>query len=193
MQRLNSPSRADHQSFKALLKIGLWLGLALVGAYSTPGQQPVGQQPSTPKSVPRTQAGPSAQPQKPSPSPAKPPTQSQPVATPQATPSPQPTPFAIPSLPGPSPVPSSQASPAAAPSPSPSLGMQLPQSASPLTLDEALRLANAQSSSFVSAGLNERIAAEDVRQAQAAFLPKVSAPLSYIYTSPALGLEPDIS
>jgi outer membrane protein TolC len=35
--------------------------------------------------------------------------------------------------------------------------------------------------------LNEQIAAEDVKQAQAAFLPKVSAPLSYIYTSPALG------
>jgi outer membrane protein TolC len=70
------------------------------------------------------------------------------------------------------------------------LSAQSVQSLQPLTLDEALRLANAQSSSFVSAGLNERIAAEDVKQAQAAFLPKVSAPLSYIYTSPALGQEP---
>lgn len=59
-----------------------------------------------------------------------------------------------------------------------------------LSLDEALRLANAQASTFQSALLNERVAAEDVRQAQAAFLPKVSAPLSYIYTSPALGLPP---
>jgi outer membrane protein len=59
-----------------------------------------------------------------------------------------------------------------------------------LSLDEALRLANTQASSFQSAAINERIAAEDVRQAQAAFLPKVSAPLSYIYTSPALGLPP---
>src|SRR5258706_565162 len=59
---------------------------------------------------------------------------------------------------------------------------------SALTLDEALRLANAQASTYQSAILNERIASEDVRQAQAAFLPKVSAPLSYIYTSPALGL-----
>ncbi|HEY8412572.1 MAG TPA: TolC family protein [Pyrinomonadaceae bacterium] len=59
-----------------------------------------------------------------------------------------------------------------------------------LSLDEALRLANAQASTFQTAALNERIAAEDVRQAQAAFLPKVSAPLSYIYTSPALGLPP---
>lgn len=59
-----------------------------------------------------------------------------------------------------------------------------------LTLDEAIRLANVQASTFQSAVLNERVAAEDVRQAQAAFLPKVSAPLSYIYTTPALGLPP---
>jgi outer membrane protein TolC len=59
-----------------------------------------------------------------------------------------------------------------------------------VTLDEALRLASAQASSFTEAQLNERIAAEDVGQARAAFLPKVSAPLSYIYTSPALGLPP---
>jgi len=59
-----------------------------------------------------------------------------------------------------------------------------------LSLDEALRLANAQASTFQTALLNERVAAEDLRQARAAFLPKVSAPLSYIYTSPALGLPP---
>jgi multidrug efflux system outer membrane protein len=40
------------------------------------------------------------------------------------------------------------------------------------------------------AQLNERIAAEDVRQARAAFLPKVTSPLDYIYTSPAVGLQP---
>src|SRR6185369_1474424 len=56
--------------------------------------------------------------------------------------------------------------------------------------DDALRLANAQASTFQTAILNERIAAEDVRQAQAAFLPKISTPLSYTYTSPALGLPP---
>jgi len=60
----------------------------------------------------------------------------------------------------------------------------------PLSLDEALRLASGQASAFQTAILNERIATEDVRQAQAAFLPKVSTPLSYIYTSPALGLPP---
>ena len=68
-----------------------------------------------------------------------------------------------------------------------SLDTQPAQNANPLTLEEALRLANAQASTFQQAGLNEQIAAEDVKQAQAAFLPKVSAPLSYIYTSPALG------
>jgi outer membrane protein len=60
----------------------------------------------------------------------------------------------------------------------------------PLSLDDALRLANAQASTFQTAAINERIAAEDVRQARAAFLPKVTTPLSYIYTSPALGLPP---
>src|SRR5947209_18347356 len=76
------------------------------------------------------------------------------------------------------------------PSPIPSLSAAAPQvtNAIPLTLDEALRLANVQASLYQEAILNERIAAEDVKQAQAAFLPKVSAPLSYIYTSPALGL-----
>jgi len=63
-------------------------------------------------------------------------------------------------------------------------------SPSPLSLDEALRLANTQASSFQTALLNQRIAEEDLRQARAAFLPKVSTPLSYIYTSPAHGLPP---
>src|SRR6185369_16993336 len=59
-----------------------------------------------------------------------------------------------------------------------------------LTLDEALRLANAEASIYQTAILTERVAAEDVKQAEAAFKPKISAPLSYIYTSPALGLPP---
>jgi outer membrane protein len=53
-----------------------------------------------------------------------------------------------------------------------------------------VRLANAQVSGLQQAQLNERIAAEDVRQAQAAFLPKVTSPLAYIYTSPAIGVQP---
>src|SRR5438874_5541037 len=61
---------------------------------------------------------------------------------------------------------------------------------SALSLEEALRLANAVASDYQIAILNEKVAAEDIKQAQAALLPKVSAPLSYIYTSPALGLPP---
>src|SRR2546423_3791434 len=61
---------------------------------------------------------------------------------------------------------------------------------SALSLGEALRLASVVASDYQIAILNEKVAAEDIKQAQAAFLPKVSAPLSYIYTSPALGLPP---
>jgi len=51
-------------------------------------------------------------------------------------------------------------------------------------------LANAQVSGLQQAQLNERVAAEDVRQAQTAFLPKVTGPIDYTYTSPAFGLAP---
>src|SRR5438067_8709646 len=108
-----------------------------------------------------------------------------PALKPQATPLPQSTPFVVPSIPGPAPAGAATPLPSSSPS-AVSLVTQT-QNINPLTLDEALRLANAQASTFVTAGLNERIAAEDVKQAQAAFLPKVTAPLSYIYTTPALG------
>ena len=84
----------------------------------------------------------------------------------------------------------SRSSQAQIPSPSPTPPNQPSATSSLLTLDEALRLANTQASTFQSAILNERIASEDVRQARAAFLPKVGAPLSYIYTTPALGQPP---
>jgi outer membrane protein TolC len=57
----------------------------------------------------------------------------------------------------------------------------------PLSREDAVRLALGQASTFQQAGLNERIAAEDVRQARAAFLPRLDAAPSYIYTSPAIG------
>jgi outer membrane protein TolC len=60
----------------------------------------------------------------------------------------------------------------------------------PLPLAEALQLAAKQASTYQQAAINERIADEDVKQAQAAFLPRVSAPLSYIYTSPAFAQPP---
>ena len=109
--------------------------------------------------------------------PARPPA---PVATPQT----QATP------PVSSPTPQVSATPTASPAPPISVPLQPNAVTGQISLDEALRLANAQASSFQTASLNERIAAEDVRQAQAAFLPKVSAPLSYIYTSPACCLPP---
>jgi multidrug efflux system outer membrane protein len=64
------------------------------------------------------------------------------------------------------------------------------QAAEPLALEQVLGLASAQVSALQQAQLNERIAAEDVRQARAAFLPKVTSPLDYIYTSPSVGLQP---
>ncbi|HEY6046943.1 MAG TPA: TolC family protein [Pyrinomonadaceae bacterium] len=64
------------------------------------------------------------------------------------------------------------------------------QTTNPITLDDALRLANAQASAFQQAGLNEKIAAEDVKQAQAAFLPRVGVVTDYIYTSPLVGGAP---
>lgn len=44
-----------------------------------------------------------------------------------------------------------------------------------------------QASSFQQARFDELIAAEDVRQARLAFLPRLTSPLSFIYNSPALG------
>ena len=68
-------------------------------------------------------------------------------------------------------------------------GQSASQSPGQLGLDEVLRLANAQVSGLRQAQLNERVAEEEVRQARAAFLPRVTAPFDYIYTSPSLGLR----
>ena len=56
----------------------------------------------------------------------------------------------------------------------------------PLTRDEAVALALTQASTFQQSRLAEQIAAEDVKQARAAFLPKVAIPSSVIYNSPAI-------
>src|SRR5256886_6152680 len=115
-----------------------------------------------------------------------------PAASPQTTPLPQSTPFAgpKPGVSSPSPIPSATQAPVVSSSPSVSLTTQSSQGSGVLTVDEGLRLANALAASLTQAGLNEKMAAEDVRQAQAAFLPRVTAPLSYLYTSPALGVPP---
>lgn len=64
------------------------------------------------------------------------------------------------------------------------------QTTTVLSLEAATGLALAQASLFQQAQLNERLAEEDVRQARAAFLPRLASPLSFIYTSPAAGLPP---
>lgn len=166
----------------ARTRVGVCL-LSALGALSCFGPALYGQNPPPASSLPST---PSTQ----TPAPTKAPAVARPspVATPdtQSSPAPQSTPFAVPSISGPTPVnvPAQSASPASVP------GRQSVPSGNALTLDDALRLANAQASAFQTATLNESIAAEDVKQAQAAFLPKVSAPLSYLYTSPSFGLKP---
>jgi outer membrane protein len=74
--------------------------------------------------------------------------------------------------------------------PAPRVTPAAPAASSPLSMEEAVRLALQQASTYQQASLNERIAAEDVRQARAAFLPKLAATLSFIHTSPASGVSP---
>jgi outer membrane protein len=59
--------------------------------------------------------------------------------------------------------------------------------APPLTLAGAVELALKQASNYRTAQLNERIAAEDITQAKASFLPKIAAQPGYIFTSPSIG------
>ena len=64
------------------------------------------------------------------------------------------------------------------------------QQSSALALNEAVRLAGLQASSFEQARFAELIAAEEVRQARVAFLPRVVGTFSFIYNSPAIGVRP---
>ena len=59
-----------------------------------------------------------------------------------------------------------------------------------VSLDEAVRLALTQASTFKQSLLNEQIAAQDVFQAKKAFLPKISANPGFVFTSPSLGSVP---
>lgn len=54
-----------------------------------------------------------------------------------------------------------------------------------LRLDEAINLAFGQSSAYRLTQLDERIAAEDVKQSRAALLPRFSVPLTYFGTTPS--------
>ena len=73
---------------------------------------------------------------------------------------------------------------------SPPLSARPGQSTNTLGLDEAVRLAIAQASNFQQAQLAELIAAEDVRQARLAFLPRAAGSLAHLYNSPARGPHP---
>src|SRR5947209_3933776 len=61
-----------------------------------------------------------------------------------------------------------------------------PPQANALTRDVAVQMALQQASTFQQAQLSERLAAEDVRQARAAFLPRLTLPATFIYNSPLL-------
>lgn len=60
-----------------------------------------------------------------------------------------------------------------------------------LTRDQAVNLALAQISTYNQAQLNERLAAEDIRQSRAALLPRITVNPSYIFTSPSLANPPN--
>lgn len=110
----------------------------------------------------------------------------------ESAPSPQPNPSAPPA--SQNPPPASQQNP---PSPVPGQPAQpntpVPaaqsggQSTPALSLGDAVQQAITQVSSFQQAQFEERIAAEDVRQARLAFLPRPTSSLSFIYNSPAHG------
>jgi outer membrane protein TolC len=71
--------------------------------------------------------------------------------------------------------------------PAPPSALSAGQSNPPLSLNDAVQQAIAQVSGFQQARVEERIAAEDVRQARLAFLPHLTSSLSFIYNSPAHG------
>ena len=54
-----------------------------------------------------------------------------------------------------------------------------------LTIDEAISLSLKQASLYQQSELDERIAAEDVKQSRAAFFPQFSVPLTYFGTTPS--------
>ncbi len=54
-----------------------------------------------------------------------------------------------------------------------------------LTVEQAIQLALAETNAYRQAQFEERIAAQDVRQARAAFLPQLTMPLTYFGTTPS--------
>ena len=56
----------------------------------------------------------------------------------------------------------------------------------PVTLDEAINLAEKQASDYTAARLNSRLVEEDIKQAKSAFYPRVAALPNVIFTSPSI-------
>src|SRR6267142_1851226 len=135
----NCVTGVDHPGRRPTYRrsLGIWLVttlLLLVPQTGASGQQPSPSSPSTPapNSKPQTPPGKPASGGSPSP-------QATPAS--QATPSPQPTPFLVPSSPVTPPAAAATPSPNASPAVV-SLAGQPDENVTPLTLDEALRLAN---------------------------------------------------
>jgi outer membrane protein len=59
-----------------------------------------------------------------------------------------------------------------------------------LSVEDAVSLALSNAASYQQSLLDERSAAEDVRQARAAFFPTISAPLTYVGTTPSTVRQP---
>ncbi len=64
---------------------------------------------------------------------------------------------------------------------------QAADAATPLTRDEAVRLALKQASAFQQSQINEQIVAQDIRQAKAALYPRLAVNPTVIYNTPSLG------
>ncbi|HEX8649503.1 MAG TPA: TolC family protein [Pyrinomonadaceae bacterium] len=60
-----------------------------------------------------------------------------------------------------------------------------------LTVEQAIQLALAETNAYRQAQFEERIAAQDVKQARAAFLPQLTMPLTYFGTTPSQLRAPD--
>ncbi len=162
-----------------LFAVVLSVSLITVGRGQQPTQSP---QQNPPASSP--QQNPNAPPSSPNQNPQQ---------NPQQNP-PQPAPNQNPPTPAPNPGQQNQQAQPNAPAtaaPNAQTQAQTPaQASAPLALGDVMTQAIAQASSFQQARLEELIAAEDVRQARLAFLPRLTSPLSFIYNSPALGPNP---
>lgn len=121
------------------------------------------------------------------------------VAQAQAAPQNPPTPAPARQNPPTAPPAPNQNPPAAPQNPPPNVPTPVPpvtpgtippstnQAVSALTREAAVQLALTQASTFQQAQFNEQLAAEDVRQAQVAFLPRLTNSTTFIYTSPLIG------